>query len=102
MSAAVHIDISPVLVILFGMPGCEHCDAFVPRFRAAAARHPEVTAYAVDSSVQEDAANRYKVRVLPTTVVLSFGRQVERIEGAKSEREAERLFAAAERLLGNA
>ena len=98
--ADVHIDQTPVLVLMFGMDGCPACEDSLPRFREIAARHPEVTAYAVDSMKVESAADRFKVRATPTTVLLSFGRQVERIEGSASGRRLEALFDHAERMAG--
>ena len=98
--ADVHIDQQPVLVLMFGMQGCPACDSFLPRFRDVAARHPAVVAYAVDSSKVEAAADRFRVRATPTTVLLSFGRQADRVEGEASERRLERMFESAERMAG--
>lgn len=97
----VQIDQQPVLVILFGLRGCPACEDALPKFRAVAARHPGVTAYAVDSEKVQQAADRYRVRATPTTVLLSFGRQADRIEGDPGERRLEALFNAAESMLGD-
>lgn len=99
MSVAVNLADYPVLIIMFGMDGCPACSEWLPRFHAAAQRHPRVPAFAVESNAQSDAADRFGVRETPTTFLLQEGRIVMRFKGAGSTADAEKLFHHGEELV---
>lgn len=63
----------PIAVVVFGMPGCPHCDDYVPVFRQVAARWPRVASWAVDATQYPDQADFYRISETPTTLVLRYG-----------------------------
>lgn len=95
----VDLESYPAIILLFGMRGCPACSDFLPVFREASQDHPDVPALAVDCGRQPDAADYFRVRVTPTTVLLRWGRAIRRLEGEGTRANAERLFAQAEDLI---
>lgn len=107
------MDLTPykVVIIVFGMPGCGACEAYLPRFSARAARHGRrlhvyrpgrpVPAGAVpilvydaaspDEGVQ-DLANRYAISSTPSTLVLRRGPGAFKVEGNLSDAQIDHLL----------
>lgn len=102
MSTAVQIDAYPALILVFGMEGCPACEAYLPKFRAVAGRHPRVPAYAAESNEQSAAADRFGVRVTPSTFLTSYGRVLLSFPGEGTVADLEKLFRHAEGLLDKA
>jgi thioredoxin-like negative regulator of GroEL len=92
MSQALDVSQYPIMILVFGMDGCPACSTWLPLFRAAAQRNSDVPAFAVDCNKQPDAADHYKIRVTPTTVILSYGRVLVKHEGAGTQADAEKVF----------
>ncbi len=86
----------PVLILLFGMEGCPACTSTLPIFRRVAELHNTVPSYAIDCNKASDVADRFNVRVTPTTFLLRYGRVVRRFEGEGSVADIEKLFKYAE------
>ncbi len=86
------------LILVFGQSGCSACEEYIPIFRRVAARHNGVPAFAIDSSKQEEASDKFLVTVTPTTFLVSHGRVVKKFEGGGSVADVEKLFRYAETL----
>jgi thioredoxin 2 len=96
----VRVDLSqePVVLLTFGMEGCDACEQWIPVFHAARARHPGIPAYAINCEVRPEAADAFRVTVTPTTVLLYRGEIYRRFEGSGSAQTADKLFRMAEDL----
>lgn len=87
-----------VIVVVFAMPDCPACEDYVPRFLRYAAPYQQagipVFVYNVaseDPKLQEF-ADRYKVQVTPTTLVLPRGQGHLKVEGGLPDAAIDRLL----------
>jgi thiol-disulfide isomerase/thioredoxin len=88
-----------VVVLVFAMPGCEHCEEFLPRFAPKAQPYINqgvpIFYYDLaseDASVQS-IADRYEIMAAPTTLVLKRGNGSMKISGSYSNTDIDRLLA---------
>lgn len=103
-----------VVIIVFGMPECGACEAYLPRFSARVARHGRplhiyrpgkpVPAGAVPILVYDVAspdaeiqalANRYAISATPATLVLRRGPGAFKVEGALDDAQIDHVLALA-------
>ncbi len=98
--AAVDVQLAnyKALILVFGQSGCPACEEYLPTFRRVAARHNTIPAFAVDSSKQDTASDKFLITVTPTTILISNGKTVKRFEGQGSAADVEKLFQFAESL----
>jgi len=84
----------PLLIVVWGQEGCPACEEFTPRFRRIAAKYARcVPAVVVDAERFDSAANHYRIRATPTTMISRFGRRsLYSIEGTAPDDQVEALF----------
>jgi thioredoxin-like negative regulator of GroEL len=92
--AAVKLIDYPILIIVWGQDGCPACSEYVPRFRRVANRYQRcLPSVVVDAEKFERAANHYRIRETPTTMISRYGRRsLYSISGAAGEGEIDKLF----------
>ena len=85
---------APGPVILdFYQASCAPCRALEPRLeRVARQFHGAVTVYRIDIDRDLPMAQRFRVRSIPTLVLLRAGREVERLDGLITERDLTAAF----------
>ena len=98
MSERIDIPSYPAQPLHFGAEGCDHCREFEPVIRSVSERHPRVPAFVIDCGSQGKAADAFGIAATPTTVLVSHGRQVTRLEGVQGAAVVEMLFQKAEAL----
>ena len=74
-TANVQLHEYPVIVVVFGMPECEMCKEYAPRFRKVAAEYVGCIPSAVIDSetVDEYWLKYYQVKHVPATMVMRKG-----------------------------
>lgn len=84
----------PILVVVWGQDGCPACAEYVPHFRRVATKYAScVPSVVIDAANFERAADHYRVRETPTTMISRYGRRsLYSIVGDAPESEIEQLF----------
>ena len=67
------------LVVEFGAPWCEHCQAAQPLISAALAQHPGVRRIKVEDGKGRPLGRSFGVKLWPTLIFMRQGREVERL-----------------------
>lgn len=84
----------PTVVVMWTQHGCPHCDSTLPLWRQVAARYAQCVPSA-RLSVEEyaNAADTYRITMLPTIMTLRWGRSgLRRLEGASTLAEIEAFY----------
>lgn len=84
----------PVLVD-FHAAWCGPCKAMAPALSAYAAEHPEVVVVKVDVDEAQETALQFRVRSIPTLVVMKQGAVVAQRSGAMSKAQLESFVSSA-------
>jgi thiol-disulfide isomerase/thioredoxin len=84
----------PLILIVWGQDGCPACEEYTPRFRGIASKYAScIPAVVIDAERFEGAANHYRIRSTPTTMISRYGRRsLYSIEGTAPDEQIERLF----------
>ncbi len=83
----------PVIVVAWHQEGCPACEAFLPTFRAVAAKYAACVPSAVlDANEYTDLADGYWVRATPTVHILRYGRRSPYVLGMTDAESLERMY----------
>ena len=71
-------------VVKFGAAWCGPCRMYAPAFERVSNTRPGVAFISVDIDEDTEAAQRFAVSSVPTTIIVKDGQEVARLSGAKS------------------
>lgn len=92
---------TPITVAVFYQDGCGHCEEYLPRFvRTAEEKFPDVPHVLCDvgKSSSEQHAERFGVKLTPTTMILRPDGRHEAFEGVQSDVGIDIIFLKAQML----
>lgn len=86
-------------IVVFHQHGCPACTQYVPRFKRIGVKYRaliniQLANLSKADKKMIDAATRYKINAVPTTLVLDGERVVRRVEGSVDDSEIRALFEA--------
>jgi len=84
-------------LVEFGAPWCEHCQAAQPLIRQALAEHRQVRHLRIEDGPGRRLGRSFRVKLWPTLIFLSDGREVERLVRPGGIDEIERALACIDR-----
>ena len=84
----------PMVVTVWHQPGCGHCEEFLPRVQATAARfaHCGVPTVLLDATENVRLADGLNITATPTLMVLRRGKRVQRFDRGLEEAELESVY----------
>jgi|688.fasta_scaffold1296361_2 thioredoxin-like negative regulator of GroEL len=84
----------PMVVTVWHQPGCGHCEEFLPRVQATAARfaHCGVPTVLLDATQNVRLADGLNITATPTLMVLRRGKRVQRFDRGLEEGELESVY----------
>jgi len=71
-----------LFVLKFGAMWCAPCKAIEPSLKKLEAEHPGISFISVDVDEHPELAKKYRIRALPTVILLKDGKEAIRIDGA--------------------
>lgn len=86
------------VVLEFGAPWCEHCNAAQPLIAAAFARHERVRHLRVEDGQGRPLGRSFRVKLWPTLVFLAQGQEICRLVRPTESAEIERALAQIDQL----
>jgi len=85
------LEASQTVVVEFYTPTCHFCKRFEPILAAVAEKYEDsIKVYRVNAAENRQLALQYSIFGVPTTVIFSAGREVERISGLVPQAELEK------------
>ncbi|HDS30839.1 MAG TPA: thioredoxin [Firmicutes bacterium] len=81
-----------IVLVEFFAPWCPHCKSFTPVFEAASEKHPDIVFGLVDTSEQQELAQHYNIRGVPTVAAFRDGLGVYQQPGALTAEQIEALI----------
>lgn len=84
----------PVIIVVWSQEGCPGCGTYVPKFKRVAPKYQKcIPSIVADAERFGNAADHYRIKVTPTTLILRYGRpSLYRIEGDAEPTVIEELF----------
>jgi thioredoxin-like negative regulator of GroEL len=85
----------PLVVIFWSSSECEHCQATYPVWKPIAESYSSCLPSArLDVADYEEAANAYRIKMLPTIMILRYGRaSYKKIQGEATSEQIAELYA---------
>lgn len=84
------------VLVVFYMNDCPACHEYLPRFRAIAARHPNVQTYLLETEKYAAEADKYGIQGVPVTLALRKPAGMIKVEGGIPDDQIEWFFRVAE------
>lgn len=81
-----------IVLVKFGAPWCAPCKVYEPVLHSYAEAHPEYLVLEIDIDEDIDAAKKYGVHGLPTTIVFVNGSEKKRKVGSLSAKALDELL----------
>ena len=91
-----------VIVVVFAMKGCEHCEEYVPRFqKIAAAYKAKFPVLILDAATKDAETQRFATQIgvgpVPVTAVLRRGPGIYKVVGSVTDAEIRQILDLASR-----
>jgi thioredoxin 1 len=80
-----------IVIVEFFSPTCPHCKRFTPKFTKVSDQFPDVTFGLANCSENPDLSTACEIRGLPTVIIYSNGKEIDRKLGEIDEEAFARL-----------